>query len=113
MIIYLLKTLMIYLLMLLTKSFNKISFNCSNIGSKVLDRVNNIEYELPQGISNEFSFPLGFKFPDQNYTYSYITSINELDKYDTSNITTMEMMFESCKSIESLDLSNFDTSNVT
>ena len=40
-----------------------------------------------------------------------ITSIN-LPNFDTSNVLDMESMFEDC-SFTSLDLSNFDTSKVT
>ena len=38
---------------------------------------------------------------------------NELADLDTSNMTTMNMMFYNCKSLTSLDVSGFDTSNVT
>ena len=38
-------------------------------------------------------------------------SIN-LYNFDTTNVTTMLMMFYNCKSLVNLDLSNFDTSNV-
>ena len=40
-----------------------------------------------------------------------ITSIN-LPNFDTSNVLDMESMFEDC-SFTSLDLSNFNTSKVT
>lgn len=36
----------------------------------------------------------------------------DLSKFDTSNVTDMTFMFEGCKTLTSLDLSNFDTSNV-
>lgn len=39
-------------------------------------------------------------------------SIN-LNNFDTSNVIAMNSMFSSCSSLESLDLSKFDTSNVT
>ena len=41
-----------------------------------------------------------------------ILSINKW-KIDTSNVNSIERMFEDCKSLTSLDLSNFITSNVT
>lgn len=37
----------------------------------------------------------------------------DLSNFDTSNVASMAQMFEGCSSIESLDLSNFDTRNVT
>lgn len=36
----------------------------------------------------------------------------DVSNWDTSNITDMGSMFSQCKKIEELDLSNFDTSNV-
>ncbi|MCJ1975501.1 BspA family leucine-rich repeat surface protein [Lactococcus piscium] len=42
-----------------------------------------------------------------------LTEIVGLDKLDTSNVTTMENMFKSCRALTSLDLSNFNTRSVT
>lgn len=42
-----------------------------------------------------------------------LTNIEWINYLDTSNVTTMYMVFEFCRSIETLNLSNFDTSNVT
>ena len=42
-----------------------------------------------------------------------LKEIKGLDKLITSNLIDMEGMFQYCAEIESLDLSNFDTSNVT
>lgn len=36
----------------------------------------------------------------------------DLSNFDTSNVTNMNNMFICCKYLTSLDLSNFDTSNV-
>ena len=41
-----------------------------------------------------------------------LTSI-DVSNWDTSNVTDMRSMFNSCSSLTSLDVSNFDTSNVT
>ena len=46
------------------------------------------------------------------YTCSALTSL-DLSGFDTSNVTDMYRMFNDCKVLTSLDLSNFDTSNVT
>ena len=45
----------------------------------------------------------------------YCTHITSLDvsNFDTSNVNNMSCMFEECSSLTTLDLSNFDTSNVT
>ena len=37
----------------------------------------------------------------------------DVSNWDTSNVTSMNMMFLSCEVLTSLDLSNWDTSNVT
>ena len=45
----------------------------------------------------------------------YYSSLENLDlsSFNTSNVTTMERMFSCCSSLTSLDVSNFNTSNVT
>ena len=45
------------------------------------------------------------------YECYYLTSI-DLSKFDTSNVTNMSCMFGSCRGLTSIDLSGFDTSNV-
>ncbi|MCT6892222.1 MAG: BspA family leucine-rich repeat surface protein, partial [Lactobacillus sp.] len=42
-----------------------------------------------------------------------ITSINGLDKLDTSQVTNMQQMFASCPKLTELDLSSFNTDKVT
>ena len=42
---------------------------------------------------------------------SSLTSLN-LSNFNTSNVVDMESMFSNCGSLTSLDLSNFKTSNV-
>lgn len=42
---------------------------------------------------------------------SNLTSL-DLSRFNTSNVTTMEQMFRGCSSLTSLDLSNFNTSKV-
>ena len=46
------------------------------------------------------------------YGCSGLTSL-DLSNFDTSNVTNMHYTFRGCTSLTSLDLSNFDTSNVT
>ena len=47
--------------------------------------------------------------------FFYCSSLTELDLsgFDTSNVTNMFQMFEFCSSLTELDVSGFDTSNVT
>lgn len=46
------------------------------------------------------------------YDCSSLTSVN-LSNFDTSQVTHMGQMFQDCTSLTSLDLSSFDTGNVT
>ena len=46
------------------------------------------------------------------YNCSALTLI-DLSSFNTSNVTNMQYMFNHCESLTSLNLSNFDTSNVT
>ena len=53
---------------------------------------------------------------DNSYRlFQNLTALEEIDlsSFDTSNVTNMSGMFSNCSSLESLDLSSFDTSNVT
>ena len=45
--------------------------------------------------------------------YKNCTAINNLTMLDTSSVTDMDYMFSDCRSLPSLDVSNFNTSNVT
>ena len=47
------------------------------------------------------------------YRLLNLTTINGLNKLDTSKVTNMKQMFMSCTKMTSLDLSSFDTTNVT
>ena len=48
------------------------------------------------------------------YMFYYCTNLTSLDvsSFDTSNVTDMSGMFDNCKSLTSLDVSNLDTQNV-
>ena len=52
---------------------------------------------------------------DISYMFSYCSSLTSLDlsNWDTSNVTSMTSMFYNCNNLTSLDLSNWNTSNVT
>jgi surface protein len=53
-------------------------------------------------------------FTDTSCMFLYCESLTTLDvsNFDTSNVTNMSWMFSDCSSLTTLDLSNFDTSNV-
>ena len=56
------------------------------------------------------------KVKDMNSMFSVnrnLENINFSNKFDTSNVTNMGSMFNTCSSLTSLDLSNFNTSQVT
>ena len=46
------------------------------------------------------------------YNLYYLTSL-DVSHFNTSNVTTMTQMFNACPKITTLDVSNFNTSNVT
>ena len=52
---------------------------------------------------------------DSSHLFSNLTNATSIDlsPFDTSEVTNMKRMFDSSKRLEELDLSNFDTSNVT
>lgn len=54
-------------------------------------------------------------FSDINKTdcFELVTAINGLDILDTSNAITMKGMFYNCRGLTDIDVSSFDTSNVT
>ena len=53
--------------------------------------------------------------PDSSHMFSYMQWLTWLDLsgWDTSNVTNMWYMFQGCTKLTNLDISNFDTSNVT
>ena len=54
------------------------------------------------------------KSTDFWFTYfSNLSSINNIELLDTSNVISMKSMFGACSSLSSLDLSTFDTGSVT
>ena len=50
-----------------------------------------------------------------SYMFSSCRSLNNLNlsDFDTKNVTNMYCMFSCCSSLNNLNLSNFDTKNVT
>ena len=52
-------------------------------------------------------------FAGNRYSYTYYTTINFDDRFNTSRVTNMSSMFLGCSSLMSLNLSSFNTENVT
>lgn len=52
---------------------------------------------------------------DASYMFAYCLNLQSVDlrNFDTSNVTNMYQMFYYCSALQSLDLRNFDTGNVT
>ena len=52
---------------------------------------------------------------NSNRLFQNLTALEEIDlsSFDTSNVTSMSAMFRNCTKLKQLDLSNFDTSNVS
>ena len=70
----------------------------------------NGKYDVYVGSDNgKVSIENGYRFFT---SFSYITSI-DFTFFETSNVTSMERMFEYCGSITDLNLGSFNTSNVT
>ena len=74
----------------------------------------------------KFAFSTWEEFPEQyeeyinksdewSYMFSDCTGLTSLNvsKFDSSNVTNMQRMFHNCNRLISLDLNNFNTSNVT
>ena len=60
--------------------------------------------------------PIGFKLsPNCYYMFYNFTGVKEInmDNISTSNVINMDFMFYGCKSLTVLDVSKWDTSNVT
>ena len=73
------------------------------------DEDNNSKYELYIGQNG------GVKAnPVSSYLFSSLTNLTNIDlsNFDTTNVTDMRYMFADCRSLTSLNVSNFDTSKV-
>ena len=67
-----------------------------------IDGVEYYKIKLDKDLNNDF----------YNFNYNYFTNLIFKD-VDTSNVTSMNGMFASCRSLTSLDFSGWNTSNVT
>lgn len=69
--------------------------------------------EIPE--DNQKYLDSSLKVNNMELMFHACVSLTSLDlpNFDTSNVTDTSFMFGNCRSLTSLDLSNFDTSNVT
>ena len=86
--------------------------------------VNNSNFPCPSDMSSAFREYKGKYIPhldtskvtNMNDLFNSCTNINSLDSisnWDTSNVIEMRYLFSGCSKLESIDLSSWDTSNVT
>ena len=84
------------------------------VGGREYDTV-----EISAGLwknAKSLTFESGVIFPDDSsnlFGYSQLLESIDLDNVDTSNVTDMQGMFYWCSSLRSLEVSCFDTGNVT
>lgn len=100
--------------------------------SKSLDNINHIDFmNLDTSLTENMSFMFKYLGDDKKleldcsgFDTGNVTSMEsmfdttyavkiDVSGFNTSKVTTMESMFNDSQSIRSLDLSSFDTSNVT
>ena len=88
-------------------------------GSAVINGTQYNTVEISAGLwpnAESLTFENGVVFPDDSsglFSYMYSLESIDLSNVDTSNVTNMRNMFLDCTNLTSLDLSSFDTSNVT
>ena len=81
-------------------------------GNMTLDAIASNITSMPTADNNaKFDFS-GSGSKSSGSLLSYLATV-DLSNFDTSNVTDMRSMFSSCSSLTTLDLSNFDTSKVT
>lgn len=86
------------------------------LSSLGIDTITDVSHMFNSSTITElFSIPNTSNVTNMSYMFSQCRSLTSLDvsNFDTSNVTDMSSMFGSCSGLTSLDLSNFDTSNVT
>ena len=73
------------------------------------DEDNDGKYDMVIGSNDTIYASSGY------YLFSYLTNATSIDlsNFDTSNVANMSYMFYNCSSLTSLDVTNFDTSKVT
>ena len=72
-------------------------------------------YKFPKKKTYKIKYSFKGKLTKTNYMFYSCDSIIKLDlsNFNTENVTDMSYMFSGCRSLKSLDLTNFNTENVT
>ena len=110
------------------ENMSKMFFNCGSLATielgisnskEVLD-TSNVKYfnEMFCGCHTLTKFmivQIDISSAEESGTFYMCTDVNSLDvsSFNTSNVTSMGQMFYHCRYLTQLDLSNFDTKNVT
>jgi surface protein len=90
-------------------------FDITQIDKMYMNGVEITPTHRPDYLNNPVKFVLKNTFNDGSYMFYGCYSLTSLDLslFNTANVTDMGNMFGSCESLTSLDLSLFDTANVT
>ena len=94
------------------------SFDMAQIDAMFIDGVEvepTNQYTFTTTGEHTVKIILNNNFTNAANMFNSCTSLTSLDlsNFDTSNVTSMNSMFSRCQNLTSLDLSSFDTSNVT
>ena len=87
----------------------------NNTGTTIYKRTadGNELVKLENGENKLTDWNYGFYVNSGIGQYQYQITSFDFSKYDTTNVTNMNGMFQGCSGLTSLDLSNFDTAKVT
>ena len=78
-----------------------------------------IDFTYYYTFKNKGKYKIKFKFKkllkSTNFMFSYCNSLISIDlsNFNTQNVTNMDYMFFNCNSLSSIDLSNFNARNLT
>ena len=95
------------------------SIDLSNLGSDVLTNTSSLFYNCNNlKTINMQGFDFGnvnFGSGNNYYAFAYLQNVETIDltNADTSGVTNMNSLFNGCKKLVEIDLSSLDTSNVT
>ena len=96
-------------------SYKKIKYNCD--GKTIISSLDpNYTSKSVLGTNTQIALNSGcYVFNNMNNMFYDCNSLTTLDvsKWDTSNVTDMTHVFYECKALTNLDVSNWNTSNVT
>ena len=91
-------------------NMQRMFYNCASVTT--LD-VSNFNTANVTNMSGMFEGAWSNMFGETKKYGMVLTEINGLDHFNTSKVTDMSNMFYMCKELQEVDVSSFDTSNVT